>query len=35
MPGEATAKPIGTDAANGNNIVAFPRYAERANKKKA
>ncbi|MBW9056544.1 hypothetical protein [Rhizobium mesosinicum] len=35
MPGEAAAKPLGADAADGNNIVAFPRYAERANKKKA
>ena len=35
MPGEAAAKPIGADAVDGNNIVAFPRYAERASKKKA
>lgn len=35
MPGEATTKPIGADAADGNNIVAFPRYADRTTKKKA
>ncbi|MGM4911324.1 hypothetical protein [Rhizobiales bacterium] len=35
MPGEAATKPIGADAVDGNNIVAFPRYAERADKKKA
>ena len=35
MPGEEAAKPIGADTAKGNNIVAFPLYAERADKKKA
>ncbi len=35
MPGEAAARPVGADAAAGNNIVAFPRYAQRASRKKA
>ncbi|MBB3589876.1 hypothetical protein FHX08_000220 [Rhizobium sp. BK529] len=35
MPGEAAARPIGEDAADGNNIVDFPLYAGRTNRKKA
>ncbi|MBX5104830.1 hypothetical protein HJB52_23700 [Rhizobium lentis] len=31
MPGEAATKPVGTAAANGNNILAFPsRVARKA-----
>ncbi|OWV86087.1 hypothetical protein ATY75_22790 [Rhizobium sp. N122] len=35
MPGEATTRPLGAAAANGNNILAFPSYAARAGKRKA
>ncbi|MBX5165629.1 MULTISPECIES: hypothetical protein [unclassified Rhizobium] len=35
MPGEATTRPLGPAAANGNNVLAFPCYAARAGKRKA
>ena len=35
MPGEATTRPLGAAAANGNNILAFPSRAARAAKRKA
>ncbi|MBX4938748.1 hypothetical protein [Rhizobium binae] len=35
MPGEATTRPLGPAAANGNNILAFPSHAARMGKRKA
>ena len=35
MPGEATTRALGPAAANGNNILAFPALAARADKRKA
>ncbi|EJT04646.1 hypothetical protein [Rhizobium sp. CCGE 510] len=35
MPGEETTRTLGPAAANGNNVLAFPPYAARADKRKA
>ncbi|AHF85222.1 hypothetical protein RLEG3_26870 [Rhizobium leguminosarum bv. trifolii WSM1689] len=35
MPGDATTRPLGPAAANGDNVLAFPLRSARAGKRKA